>query len=98
MSNLHVTYADLDAAKTRLDSGHQTVTDKVNELKSLVDTLVSSGFDTDLASVKFQETVADFSQQANSVLDVLLTLGEFLQGTKTAFETADSELAAQLGA
>ena len=64
MANLNVAYQEMRDAATRLTTGQDEITTKLNELKGFIESLISSGFVTDQASVAFGESYRQFTQGA----------------------------------
>ena len=96
MSNLNVTYQEMRDAATRLTTGQDEITTKLNELKAFIESLISSGFVTDQASVQFGESYRQFTQGATDTIAALTSLGEYLRLAATTLEDADNQLAAGL--
>ncbi|MDQ0424854.1 MULTISPECIES: WXG100 family type VII secretion target [Cellulomonas] len=96
MANLNVTYQEMRDAATRLTSGQDEITTKLNELKAFIESLISSGFVTDQASVAFGESYRQFTQGATDTVSALTSLGQYLTSAATTLEDADAQLAAGL--
>ena len=96
MANLNVTYQEMRDAATRLTSGQDEITTKLNELKAFIESLISSGFVTDQASVAFGESYRQFTQGATDTVSALTSLGQYLTAAATTLEDADAQLAAGL--
>ncbi|MCL2470128.1 MAG: WXG100 family type VII secretion target [Propionibacteriaceae bacterium] len=97
MANVNVTYEEMTAAANRLMTGEQDITTQLNELKSYIGNLVSSGFVTDQASVKFNETYTNFTTSATQTIGALDGLAQYLTQAAQAMQETDSQLAAGLG-
>lgn len=93
MANVNVTYADLQDAKARLESGRTNLVDTLGQLKALVDNLVTSGFVTDQASGAFQQSYEQFTKGATDTVNGLTGMQQFLQKTQEALSDLDSQLA-----
>lgn len=93
MTNLNVTYADLEQAQTQILHGKEELTQKLNELKQVVDNLTASGFQTDQASVQFDSTFEEFTTNTTKAVSALEGLGNFLGAAKEALANTDAELA-----
>ncbi|WP_163275096.1 WXG100 family type VII secretion target [Cellulomonas iranensis] len=96
MSNLNVSYQDVRSAATRLTTGQDEITTKLNELKAYIASLISSGFVTDQASVAFGESYERFTAGATDVISSLTNLSQYLQNAATTLEETDASLAAGL--
>jgi WXG100 family type VII secretion target len=91
--SIRVSYDDLQRTSTQLDSGRQEILGQLQKLKGLVDSLVASGFVTDQASGKFQQSYMQWNTGASNVLQGLEGMSGFL---KTAIQQ-HQQLDAQLG-
>ena len=96
MANLNVSYQELTDAATRLTNGQDEITTKLNELKGFIESLISSGFVTDQASVAFGESYRQFTQGATDTVGALTNLGEYLRKAASTLEDADTQLASGL--
>lgn len=96
MANLNVTYGDIEEAVSKLKSGQSDLVNKLNELKAMVDGLVSGGFVTDKASGAFQQSYEQFTKGATETVNGLEGMQSFLTKTKEAMSQLDSDLAAAL--
>lgn len=92
MSNLNVTYADLVSVASHLRLGKEDMNTKLIELGSLVDGLVQAGFQTDHASVAYDETFTTFQTGTKTAIDALESLANFLDQAANAMEQTDIEL------
>lgn len=93
MANLHVTYADLENARTQLQNGHQEIDEKLTGLRNYIDNLVSEGYVTDQSSVAFQEQFHQFLTGADQCIGALDGMGTFLQKAAQAMQETDTGLA-----
>ncbi|MDM7855105.1 WXG100 family type VII secretion target [Cellulomonas alba] len=96
MANLNVSYQEMRDAASRLTTGQDEITSKLNELKSFIESLISSGFVTDQASVAFGESYQQFTQGATSTVAALTNLGDYLRKAAQTLEDADTQLASGL--
>lgn len=96
MANLNVTYQEMHDAATRLTTGQDEITTKLNELKAFIESLISSGFVTDQASVAFGETYRQFTQGATQTVAALTNLGQYLRTAADTLSDADTQLASGL--
>ncbi|MCL2785409.1 MAG: WXG100 family type VII secretion target, partial [Propionibacteriaceae bacterium] len=83
-------------ASLKLENGRQEINTKLQELKTFIDNLVSSGFVTEKASVKFAETYADFTNSATKTIESLNGLSQFLKTATQEMQATDSSLANQI--
>ena len=93
MANVNVTYDDLNSAGSRLRSGQQELTDKLNELKGFISDLISSGYVTDQSSVAFGETYTNFTEGSVQTVSALDGLARFLETAATTLADVDAQLA-----
>lgn len=93
MANLHVTYADMETAANQLDAGHGDIDQKLNDLKSYIENLVTDGYVTEQSSVAFSEQFNQFWTGANQCIDALDGLRDFLRKAAQAMRDTDTGLA-----
>jgi len=93
MPNLNVTYDEMQQSAARLDAGKQQITDTLMSLKGMVDQLVASGFQTELASGAFNDTYSQFTTGAQNAINGLEGMSGYLRSAAQAMQTTDSELA-----
>ena len=96
MANLNVSYGEMRDAATRLTTGQDDITTKLNELKGYIEGLISAGFVTDQASVTFGDSYRKFTHGATELMGGLSSLGEYLRKASDALEDTDTQLAAAL--
>jgi len=96
MSNLNVTYDEMESAATRLTSAQDTITGELNGLKTFIQGLIHGGFVTDQASVAFGDSYTQFTNGATQTISALTNLGGYLTSAADTLRTADSDLAAGL--
>jgi hypothetical protein len=60
MPNVNLTYDEMDQAASYLTASKDGLTCRQNNLQSYISNLISSGFVTDSASVRFGEAYRDF--------------------------------------
>lgn len=93
MANLHVTYEEMRSVAGRLTTGRDDINGKLSELKTLVDDLVASGYNTDLSGPAFQETYNTFTTNTKQAVDALDGLSQFLIRAAEALQQTDEQLA-----
>ncbi|WP_416442747.1 WXG100 family type VII secretion target [Leucobacter sp. HNU] len=96
MSNIKVSYAEIEQAATQLGSGREEITSKLQNLQSQIANLVSSGFVTDQASGKFNDAYTKYTQSANTLIAQLNEIQQFLTGTANAMRELDSQIASKI--
>ena len=56
MSNVNVTYAEMQSAATRLNSGEHTIKGDLTKLQTMINQLVQGGYVTDTSSKQFEQS------------------------------------------
>lgn len=97
MPNVHVDYEQLKSSATQLRSGQQEVEGMLTRLKSMIDNLVSSGFVTDQASGKFQQSYDQWNSGAKNVIAGLEGMGGFLTSAVNQHQQLDTTLGQSAG-
>lgn len=96
MANLNISYAEMSDSASKMRNNKDDIDSKLTECKNIVETLVGSGFVTDQASGKFDEVHTDFVTSANTVMDTLDQLSQWLDKAVDALRDMDSQLANSL--
>lgn len=96
MANVKVTYQEMRDAGSRLNNGQQELDAKLDELSSLVESLVAEGFVTDTASGAFRESYSTFTTGAKQTIAGLEGMRTYLNKAADTFEQADTTLASAL--
>lgn len=96
MANLNVTYDELTTTATRLQTGQTELEDKLAQLKSIVDDLISAGFQTDKASQAFGGAYEEFTSGARATISGLEGLSGFLKSAAEQFTSTDDALASSI--
>ncbi|MDW5323206.1 WXG100 family type VII secretion target [Plantactinospora sp. KLBMP9567] len=96
MANLNITYAEMSDSATRMRNNKDEIDARLNECKSIVNNLTTSGFVTDQASGRFDEVHTEFVTSATEVMESLTLLSEWLDKAVEALRTMDTELAGSL--
>ncbi len=97
MASIHVDYEQLQSTASQLKSGQQEMEAQLGRLKSLVDSLVSSGFVTQLASGKFQQSYEQWNSGAKNVMDGLEGMSSFLNTAIAQHQQLDQQLSQSTG-
>ncbi|HKE97878.1 MAG TPA: WXG100 family type VII secretion target [Actinomycetes bacterium] len=97
MANVHVDYQQLQTSATQLQSAQQDVEGQLTRLKSMIDNLVASGFVTDLASGRFQQSYEQWNTGARNVMAGLEGMSTFLKQAVQQHEQLDSQLSQSTG-
>jgi WXG100 family type VII secretion target len=97
MANLHVSYQDMTTQASKLRQTQDRIKSDLDMASREIDGLVSGGFVTDRASVKFQENYVQFTQSAKSTIDALDQIARTLEQTAQTLQQADADIASQMG-
>lgn len=92
MANVHVDYTELQNSASRLSTAQQEVEDKLAQLKTMIDNLVATGFVTDQASGKFQQSYQQWTTGARNVIGGLEGMTQFLRTAVSQHQSLDSQL------
>jgi WXG100 family type VII secretion target len=96
--SIKVTYDELQRTSTQLNTGREEMVAQLNKLKSLVDSLVSSGFVTDQASGRFQQSYQQWNTGASNAIQGLEGMSGFLNQAIARHQQLDAELGQAAGA
>ena len=96
MSNIKVSYAEIEQSATQLGVGRDEITQKLQTLQQHIASLVSSGFVTDQASVRFNDAYSQYTVSANTVIEKLTEIQSFLTQTSSAMRDMDAQIAARI--
>jgi len=97
MANMNVTYQEMTDAANKLTTGKEDINSKLTDLKNFIAQLVSSGFVTDQASGRFNETYQNFTTAATQTISALDGLSSYLKQAAQALQDTDQQLANGLG-
>lgn len=97
MANVHVDYQELQRNASQLKSGQQDIESQLARLKSMIDNLVASGFVTDQASGKFQQSYDQWNSGAKNVIQGLQGMSTFLDKAVAQHQQLDTELSKSTG-
>ncbi|KOU34896.1 WXG100 family type VII secretion target [Streptomyces sp. WM6378] len=96
MANLNVTYQEMSDSASKMRNNKADIDAKLTECKNIVDGLTSSGFVTEQASGKFEETHTEFVTSANQVMESLDQLSQWLDKAVDAMRDMDQQLSGSL--
>ena len=96
MTNVNVTYADMQSAAKQLQAGEQQIQSDLTRLKRLIDNLVAAGYVTDASSKQFEASYTEFSTGATKMIQGLNGMGQYLDAAAKAFQETDTQLASAL--
>ena len=97
MANLSVSYADMESAAKELTSRREQIVQDLQAARGFVSNLVTSGFVTDQASVKFDEASDKFTTGAKNTVEGLTDLATYLTQVASALADVDKQLAGKIG-
>ncbi|WP_291377683.1 WXG100 family type VII secretion target [Demequina sp.] len=98
MANLNVTFDDLRVSADQLTSGQGDIENRLMELKSYIDNLVSEGYVTSASSGAFQEQYTQFTESAKLTISALEGLSRFLRSAADTLQQTDDSLASSIRA
>lgn len=93
MSDVGLTYDDIDGAADKLDTGKEDIASLLSELRSLVQELTESSFATNAASVAFLDSYEEVSDGLEQAIESIPAMATSLRQMKSAFEDLDGSLA-----
>lgn len=96
MTNVNVTYADMQSAAKQLQAGEQQIQSDLTRLKRLIDGLVAGGYVTDASSKQFEASYTEFNTGATKMIQGLNGMGQYLDAAAKAFQETDTQLASAL--
>lgn len=96
MSNINVSYGEIEQAAAQLGAGREEIVLKLQTMQQQMAALVSSGFVTDQASVKFNDAYTQYTTSANVVIEKLNEVQAFLSQTSATMAEMDAQLAARI--
>lgn len=97
MANVHVDYQQLQSTASQLQNGQHEMEAQLGRLKSMIDSLVGSGFVTDIASGKFQQSYEQWNNGAKNVIGGLEGMNGFLKNAITQHQQLDQQLSQSTG-
>jgi len=92
MPNISVDYEAVRSAAGRLTAGKNEMETQLTQLKNLIDSLVASGFRTDLASHKFSASYDQWHTGTANAVAGLDGMASFLNTVVAQHENLDSTL------
>lgn len=96
MANITVSYGEIEQSATQLGAGRDEITQKLQTLQTQIGNLVASGFVTDQASGKFSTAYTEYTASANTVIDKLTEIQNFLTQTAAAMREMDAQIASKI--
>lgn len=96
MANINVSYAEMEQAAVQLGSGREEITQRLHDMRARIADLVTSGFVTEQASVKFDSAFAEYTNGAKTVAARLTEIEDFLRRSAHTIREMDSQIAARI--
>jgi WXG100 family type VII secretion target len=90
MSDVNLTYEEMESAARQLSSAHEEITSRLSQLKAMVDELVQSGFVTRVASKSFEEAYTEFNRGVVQTIEGLDVMSRFLTAAVHSYQEADT--------
>jgi hypothetical protein len=97
VSNVRVTYAELEAVRAEMTAAHQRLDEELKLLQQRVRLLTDSGFITPQATPKFREAYDQWTAGTLQAAEGLLGMAAFLQAAVDGWREVDSAQAGMLG-
>lgn len=97
MADINVDYDAVVRSANRLKTGRGQLDQKLQQLKSGIDNLISSQFKTTSASGKLGDAYGRFTESARRSLQALDGMSAYLESVKQQHEELDQNLAGGFG-
>lgn len=95
MANMHVSYADMQNEARNLRTAKDDIHSQLRALAGRISNLVSTGFVTDNASVRFHENYEQFTRATTDAVGALEQIAANLDNTARVLQETDQQLGAQ---
>lgn len=92
MTEISVGYEPMENAASQLRQNQEQMTEQLQSMRSMIDSLTSGEFRTQLASPRFQESYEQWSSGAQNMLEGLTGMASFLDQAVEGFQQLDSDL------
>jgi len=93
MANVDVDYQAMYDAEGKLKAGQIDLEAVLTDLKKVVTNLVSSGFQTDAASVQFDTSYDEFNTGVKKTIEGLEGMAGYLKTAADTYKDVDEQLA-----
>jgi WXG100 family type VII secretion target len=97
MADINVDYDAVVRSANRLKTGRGQLDQKLQQLKGMIDNLISSQFKTTAASGKLGDAYSRFTNAARQTMQALDGMGSYLESVKQQHEELDQNLAGGFG-
>jgi WXG100 family type VII secretion target len=95
MANINVSYERMGEEARNLRAAKDQIHDQLRQLANRIQQLVSDGFVTDSASVKFHENYQQFTTATTNAVSALEDIAANLDNTARVLQETDQQLAGQ---
>lgn len=96
MTNVNVTYQEMESAADRLSAGRTEIQAQLEALQRQVEGLVNGGYVTDRSSGAFLQSYTEFGAGCSATIEGLDGMGAYLKAAARTFADADEQLAGAL--
>lgn len=93
MSDITLSYDDIDDAAQKLEDGQTAIVDLIDELNDLIEELTEGGFKTNASSGAYADTFRDLATQLKEASDAIPAAAQSLRGIKDMFDDTDQSAA-----
>lgn len=93
MSNLNVTYSEMEDAASRMQQEASDMEAKLQQLRTMVSNLVADGYVTDQSSKRFDDSYQELDNGGKQVMEGLHGMAKYLKEAAEALRRTDEELA-----
>jgi uncharacterized protein YukE len=97
MADINVDYDAVVRSANRLKTGRGQLDQKLQNLKGMVDNLITTQFKTTAASGKLGDAYSRFTDAAKRSIEALDGMGNYLESVKRQHEELDQNLAGGFG-
>jgi WXG100 family type VII secretion target len=96
--SITVKYEDLQKTSSALRAGNDELTTALARMRAVVESLVASGFVTDVASTRFRDSYEQWNTGATNMIQGLQGMSAFLDQAVARHQQLDTELGGAAGA
>lgn len=96
MSNVKVTYQQMNDAAVRLRNGKEEINNACASMLAQINNLISDGFVTDKASPEFHNTYIEFDKLFRQTVESLTGVSQYLDTAAATYRDVDDQLSAAL--
>ena len=96
MSNIKVSYGEIESAASQLGAGREEITHNQQSRQSPIPNRVATRVVTPQASGKFTDANTRYTTSASTVISQLHEIQRFLSGTANAMRDLDAQIASRI--